>query len=106
MLVYLTSALASAGVWDSAALMASMNFSGVYMSKSNDLYWADQNRKMLKARYDAHLEKYGLENTFDNCYDFVCNEYGQRNLKKDFCVSTDVELAKIISGEEPNDYSF
>lgn len=76
------------------------------MSNSNDLYWADQNRKMLRERYESHLEKSGLENTFDNCYDYVRREYGSKNFKKEFGVSTDVALAKIISGQEPNEYSF
>jgi hypothetical protein len=76
------------------------------MSKSNDLYWADQNRKLLKEKYLSYLKGSGLENTFDNCYDFIRIECYSINLKKEFGVPSDVELSKRISGQEPNDYSF
>ncbi len=76
------------------------------MSKSNDLYWADQNRKLLNEKYLSYLKGSGLENTFDNCYDFIRRECYSRNLKKEFGLSSDIELSKRISGQEPNDYSF
>ncbi|WP_179992500.1 MULTISPECIES: hypothetical protein [Acinetobacter] len=76
------------------------------MSAPNDLYWNNQNKQMLAAKYKEHLQKSGLENTFDNCYDFICRNYGSTVPKKEFGVSTSMALAKAISGQQPNDYSF
>ncbi len=75
------------------------------MSKPNDLYWADQSRQMLKTKYKEFLENSGLENTFDNCNDFLSRSYGTNISKSEFGVYTRVALARIISGQEPNDFS-
>lgn len=76
------------------------------MSIPNDLYWNNQNKQVLTARYKEHLQESGLENTFDNCYGYICQNYGLTVSKKEFGVSTSIALAKVISGQQPNDYSF
>lgn len=76
------------------------------MTNPNDLYWIHQNRNILKDKYQEFLNKAGLENTFDNCNDYLSLTYGSSVSKSEFGVSTRVALAKIISGKEPNDFSY
>lgn len=76
------------------------------VTNPNDLYWIHQKRNILKDKYQEFLNKAGLENTFDNCNDYLSLTYGLSVSKSEFGVSTRVALAKIISGKEPNDFSF
>lgn len=72
---------------------------------ANELYWLTERRKQLKEKYLDFLKNKNLENTFDNCNDFLSLSMGTNIPKKEYGVSSRVELAKLISGQERNLYS-
>lgn len=72
---------------------------------ANELYWVTERRKQLKANYFEFLKNKHLDNTFDICNDYLSLSMGSNIPKKEFGVSSRAELAKIISGQEPNQFS-
>lgn len=74
----------------------------------SERHWINLRVSSLKVQYMNFLKEKGLDNSFDNCNDYlsVRQNLSSNISKANFGVSTRIALARIISGEEPNDFSF
>jgi hypothetical protein len=77
------------------------------IKNQSELYWIIARRNNLKVDYLNFLKEKSLENSFDNCNDYLSirQNQGVSISKVEFGVSTRIALARIISGKEPNDFS-
>lgn len=75
------------------------------MAKANDLHWINLRADQIKKEYFAFLNSKNLDNTFDNCNDFLSLKYSTNISKNEFGVSSRVELAKIVSNKDPDLFS-